>query len=98
MNEPFTIINLNKKTETKNKITKKGIVITALIVIGIVGASFIVYLVPWVCVSHYTVNSLKFQLLKVISVLLNKTLCINYKLYIYAMFLKSNKKYLLSYK
>jgi hypothetical protein len=37
---------LSKKTETKNKITKKGIVITALIVIGIVGASFIVYLVP----------------------------------------------------
>jgi hypothetical protein len=46
MTEPFTIINLNKKTETKNKLTKKGIVITALIVIGIVGASFIVYLVP----------------------------------------------------
>ena len=46
MKEPFTIINLNKKPETKNKITKKGIVITALIVIGIVGASFIVYLVP----------------------------------------------------
>ena len=40
------MINLNKKTETKNKITKKGIVLTALIVIGIVGASFIVYLVP----------------------------------------------------
>ena len=35
-----------QKKETKNKITKKGIVITALIVIGIVGASFIVYLVP----------------------------------------------------
>jgi hypothetical protein len=37
---------LNKKTETKNKITKKGMVLTTLIVIGIVGASFIVYLVP----------------------------------------------------
>ncbi len=40
------MINVNKKTETKNKITKKGIVLTALIVIGIVGASFIIYLVP----------------------------------------------------
>ena len=40
------MINVNKKIETKNKITKKGIVLTALIVIGIVGASFIIYLVP----------------------------------------------------
>jgi hypothetical protein len=37
---------LNKKIDTKHKITKKGIVLTALIVIGVVGASFIVYLVP----------------------------------------------------
>jgi|RhiMethySRZTD1v2_1073278.scaffolds.fasta_scaffold592149_1 hypothetical protein len=30
----------------KKKITKKGIIITILIIIGIIGASFIVYLVP----------------------------------------------------
>jgi preprotein translocase subunit SecE len=36
---------LNRNKETK-KITKKGIIITTLIVIGIVASSFIVYLVP----------------------------------------------------
>jgi hypothetical protein len=40
------LISLNRNTEAKKKVTKKGIIITALIVIGIVGASFIVYLVP----------------------------------------------------
>jgi hypothetical protein len=33
-------------TKNKKKITKKGILLTALIVAGIVGASFIVYLIP----------------------------------------------------
>jgi hypothetical protein len=42
----FTLSSLNRNTETKKKVTKKGIIITALIVIGIVAASFIVYLVP----------------------------------------------------
>ena len=46
INKPFTIISLNNKKEIKNKVTKKGIILTTLIVIGIVGASFIVYLVP----------------------------------------------------
>jgi hypothetical protein len=32
--------------KTKRKATRKGILITALIVAGIVGASFLVYLVP----------------------------------------------------
>jgi hypothetical protein len=35
-----------KMTKNKKKITKKGILLTALIVAGIVGASFIVYLIP----------------------------------------------------
>jgi hypothetical protein len=35
-----------KTTKNKKKITKKGILLTALIVAGIVGASFIVYLIP----------------------------------------------------
>jgi hypothetical protein len=39
------MINLNKNRE-KKKITKKGIVLTTLIIIAIIGASFIVYLVP----------------------------------------------------
>jgi hypothetical protein len=30
----------------KRKITKKGILITALIVAGIIGASFLIYLIP----------------------------------------------------
>jgi hypothetical protein len=30
----------------KKKITKKGIIITIFIIVGIIGASFIVYLVP----------------------------------------------------
>ena len=30
----------------KKKTTKKGIIMTLLIIIGIIGASFIVYLVP----------------------------------------------------
>jgi hypothetical protein len=33
--------NINKK-----RISKKGILLTALIVAGIIGASFIVYLIP----------------------------------------------------
>jgi hypothetical protein len=37
---------LNKNREIKNKVTKKGIILTALIIVGIVGASFIVYFVP----------------------------------------------------
>ncbi|MDF3032572.1 MAG: hypothetical protein K0R91_406 [Nitrososphaeraceae archaeon] len=32
--------------KTKRKATRKGILITALIVAGIVGASFLVYLIP----------------------------------------------------
>jgi len=36
---------LNKNRE-KKKVTKKGIILTTFIIIGIVGASFIVYLVP----------------------------------------------------
>jgi hypothetical protein len=32
--------------KTKKKATRKGILITALIVAGIVGASFLVYLIP----------------------------------------------------
>jgi hypothetical protein len=35
--------NLNKN---KKKITKKGIVLTALLVAGVIGASFLVYLLP----------------------------------------------------
>jgi hypothetical protein len=31
---------------SKRKITKKGILITALIVAGIIGASFLIYLIP----------------------------------------------------
>lgn len=39
---------LDKREAVKNKkkVTKKGILITALIVTGIVGASFLVYLIP----------------------------------------------------
>ena len=43
--KPFTTISLNKNRE-KKKVTKKGIILTTLIIIGIVGASFIVYLIP----------------------------------------------------
>jgi hypothetical protein len=32
--------------KTKRKATRKGILITALIVAGIMGASFLVYLIP----------------------------------------------------
>jgi hypothetical protein len=32
--------------KTKKKATRKGILITALIVAGIVGASFLVYIIP----------------------------------------------------
>jgi hypothetical protein len=35
--------NLNKN---KKKITKKGIVLTAMLVAGVIGASFLVYLLP----------------------------------------------------
>jgi hypothetical protein len=31
---------------SKKKVTKKGILLTALIVAGIIGASFLVYIVP----------------------------------------------------
>ena len=35
-----------ERAKNKKKVTKKGILITALLVIAIVGASFIVYLIP----------------------------------------------------
>jgi hypothetical protein len=36
----------NSKNRSKKKVTKKGILITALLVAGIIGASFLVYIVP----------------------------------------------------
>lgn len=36
-----------KNTSNKKKVTKKGILITAIIVGGIVGASFLIYLLPY---------------------------------------------------
>jgi hypothetical protein len=38
--------NDSKDNRSKRKITKKGILITALIVAGIIGASFLIYLIP----------------------------------------------------
>jgi hypothetical protein len=40
------LMNRREAIKNKKKITKKGILLTALIVAGIVGASFIVYLIP----------------------------------------------------
>jgi hypothetical protein len=39
--------NGTKNTGNKKKVTKKGIFITAIIVGGIVGASFLIYLLPY---------------------------------------------------
>ncbi|MGA7043911.1 MAG: hypothetical protein WCF03_14955 [Nitrososphaeraceae archaeon] len=36
----------NSNNKSKKKVTKKGILLTALLVAGIIGASFLVYLVP----------------------------------------------------
>jgi hypothetical protein len=38
--------NDSNDNRSKRKITKKGILITALIVAGIIGASFLIYLIP----------------------------------------------------
>jgi hypothetical protein len=38
--------NDSSDSRGKRKITKKGILITALIVAGIIGASFLIYLIP----------------------------------------------------
>jgi hypothetical protein len=40
------LMSRREAIKNKKKITKKGILLTALIVAGIVGASFIVYLIP----------------------------------------------------
>ena len=34
------------KNNTKKRVSKKGILVTALIIAGIIGASFIVYFIP----------------------------------------------------
>jgi hypothetical protein len=39
-------MNKRETTKSKMKVSKKGILLTALIVAGIVGASFLVYLIP----------------------------------------------------
>jgi hypothetical protein len=39
-------MNMGWATKSKKKASKKGILLTALIVAGIVGASFLVYLIP----------------------------------------------------
>lgn len=39
-------MNNREATKNKKKVSKKGILLTALIVAGVVGASFLVYLIP----------------------------------------------------
>jgi hypothetical protein len=39
-------MNKGETTKNKKKVSKKGILLTALIAAGIVGASFLVYLIP----------------------------------------------------
>jgi hypothetical protein len=38
--------NVNNYNRNKKRVTKKGIVITALLVAGIIAASFLVYFIP----------------------------------------------------
>ncbi len=39
-------LSKREATRSKKKTTKKGILVTAIIIVGIVGASFLVYLIP----------------------------------------------------
>jgi hypothetical protein len=38
--------NRDASNNSKKKVTRKGILLTALIVAGIIGASFLVYIIP----------------------------------------------------
>ncbi|HEY9387032.1 MAG TPA: hypothetical protein VIP70_08315 [Nitrososphaeraceae archaeon] len=38
--------NRDGSNNSKKKVTRKGILLTALIVAGIIGASFLVYIIP----------------------------------------------------
>ena len=46
VNSDRLISGNNSNNKGKKKVTKKGILLTALLVAGIIGASFLVYLVP----------------------------------------------------
>jgi hypothetical protein len=46
VNSDRLISGNNSNNKSKKKVTKKGILLTALLVAGIIGASFLVYLVP----------------------------------------------------